>query len=87
MLDIESMFGSEHDLSNPIVKAISDLGVLAYMTESASGKQLSEDAETSAFFAFLVRAGGTAVDFDWIRGHNFCALEDWHFFEEAEGSQ
>lgn len=39
--------------------------------------------QTKVFFVYLEKRGGTAIDFDWIRGHGYCELEDWVIFQDA----
>jgi hypothetical protein len=49
------------------------------MGDWVPGKKL----QTKVFFVYLEKRGGTAIDFDWIRGHGYCELEDWEVFQDA----
>ena len=86
MIDVQSLFESEHEPSYPIYRSIEEIGIALHGLSNIFGSDFEEDPEivTRMFFRLLVNFGGTAVDFDWIRGLGFCALEDWQYFEAAE---
>lgn len=86
MIDIETMFESEHEPSYTISRAMEETGIILHglFLNVGFGFEVDPEELTRIFFQQLVKVGGTAADFDWIRGLGFCALEDWQYFEAAE---
>lgn len=85
MIDFEGLIVSDdiENMTNPVKQALSSYLLFEKIATSLGDFTPSPELRTKVFFVYLEKRGGTAIDFDWIRGHGYCELEDWVTFQDA----
>ena len=85
MIDIQGLQLSrqmEH-MTEPVKQALASYLMFEKIATVFGDWKPGSVLQTKVFFVYLEKRGGTAIDFDWIRGHGYCELDDWVIFQDA----